>query len=245
MKKMITDKDLADIDRQLDGVSAPLIKKDNKVKSMHSTLQFRKNMGVGSVTRGINAKDGQMSIFTGIKGIDDILNQPRPSNYKRSNQLVQMFGCDRCWLRGTSKCMFDVKDGRLRMSDNGKRIIGYCDTNVDTHLILYRLSGSSTGLRHLRNFNMLNLYDLVQGMIAKYHKLKDSDRLTKTDMLLWDKLMKGFHGLGDRLDKSITQDEGSTVNVRSELTPSAVNRLIRAARRDEIEVDAEVVESND
>ena len=169
--------------------------------------------------------------------IDELEGTLKITNTKlpRNSPYVMMFGCRRCFMRGTEDCSFGVKDGE-QLTINGK-IIGYCDPALIYHLSMAKIMSTPDGMRHIRNINTLNMLNDFHYYSAKLNSLRKADSLGKVELSLLDRKIKMMEKLGDRIDKAISQDEGLNINVRKALGPSDVIRMINMAREKDDEIE--------
>lgn len=206
----VTDDEVEEIDRELGkvrisnqyagnlrGESSP---KEVKVFSRDYVPMMERGIGMAEniYTRGID-----LIPFTGFEDIDKILNM-KQLHLSKDNQLILMWGCTKCWMRGTTECPYMIKNGETALNK-------YCDFAIKSHLIKYRLMKSADGLRHIRNINLANLEDMLQYYISKLQRIKDDNRITKAEVYLVKNVLKMYSEFLDKIEKSIVQDEGITI----------------------------------
>ena len=172
-------------------------------------------------------------VFTGHEDVDRILNLP-VSQLPKNSPLVYMWGCNRCFARGTPDCPYGIKDKETHAN-------GYCDDALKGKLVQYTLMKTANGIKHLRNVNIIALQDMMQHYLAKLNLFKDFNKITKAEAYLMKQVLRLLDKLGERLDNAIKQEEGVLIKTEKKLTPADINDLLSMARNQEKTVEAEVI----
>lgn len=173
--------------------------------------------------------------FTGEEDIDKILSK----DYKGlspNNQLVRMWGCRNCHMRGTDLCPYGIQDGMLHPDT-------YCKEAITLSLIEYKSMRTPDGVRHVRNRNIVNMKRLIDKYTWKLNRISKSNTVTKSEMLTLKHLIKMYTGYNEMIDKTIKQDEGIKIKHEKTVTPEDLNYLLMQAN--EKIVDVKVIEDEE
>lgn len=173
-------------------------------------------------------------VFTGHEEVDKILNLP-VSQLPKHSPLIMMWGCNRCFARGTPDCPHGIMDKQTHEN-------GYCDSALKGKLVQYTLMKTANGMKHLRNVNIMTLQEMMQHYLGKLNLFKDYSKISKAEAYLMKQVIKILDKLGERLDNAIKQEEGVIIKTEKKLTPAEINDLLSQARNSEKVIEAEVVE---
>jgi len=170
--------------------------------------------------------------MTGIEEIDRIM-KIKFIPLKKDSLLVDMYGCGRCWWKGTDKCPHLGED---------KVVSGYCTKKIKHVLMQYRAMRSLNGKKFLRDLKIQQMIRMLDYYETRLMKIKDSE-FSKEHEKIFDRVAKMWNLLSEYMAKAIKQDEGMTIKHERDITPSELNRLISRSREKVIE--AEVIDNDD
>ena len=263
----IDDIDVEDIDKELESIGKVKVKVGKQVgvipggkegsgsksvpKMMYNPGEFKRVMNSEKTLKkynkikAIQASHGKeyevpdMTEYTGIKELDEVLSTfKKPLKLNRGNQLVKMFGCVRCWARGTKRCPFNIGNGE---EHDG----GYCTAMVQEQVFKYTCMRSSSGAKFIRDTNIMNLHEMLEHYSSRLRGL-DRENLTKTEVVMMRLVKDLMKDYGEMMDKKIKQDDGSLVRVEREINTHDLDKLFRKAVKPvDIEVEDVVVEEEE
>lgn len=173
-------------------------------------------------------------VFTGHEDVDRILNLPI-SQLSKKSPIVMMWGCNRCFARGTPDCPHGIIDKEVHVN-------GYCDDALKGKLVQYTLMKTANGMKHIRNVNIMALQEMMQHYLGKLNLFKNYEKITKSEAYLMKQVLKILDKLGERLDNAIKQEEGVIVKTEKKLTPAEINDLLSQARNSEKTIEVDVVD---
>ena len=173
-------------------------------------------------------------VFTGHEDVDRILNLPI-SQLPKKSPIVMMWGCNRCFARGTPDCPHGIKDKETHEN-------GYCDDALKGKLVQYTLMKTANGMKHIRNVNIMALQEMMQHYLGKLNLFKNYEKITKSEAYLMKQVLRILDKLGERLDNAIKQEEGVIVKTEKKLTPAEINDLLSQARNSEKTIEVDVMD---
>lgn len=219
-------------------VSSVGVSNRNKV-----TRAYSDDVKYGSLLGELRWSPSDVREFIGIRDIDVILGKWEDGSLKDLSSyhpLVKLYGCGKCYARGTALCPFGVKDGELY--DNGRdfgkgRLLGYCDDMLAEQLVETTLMGSPDGKRHIRDKNIALLRGLRDRVSMQYWKISSMDSLSKKEVYLLKNYMKVIDMMNGLLDSSFKQDEGSKVIHDKSFSPDDFQKFVQS-----IDIKGEVID---
>ena len=227
---MIKDKHLTRENKHLrtHGDRANLSKKDKAYRyAMQHPHGFIRQVNMV----GAKMEEADINETLGIKDLDRI-ESIKFIQLKPGSPLVRMFGCDNCMWRGTRKCPHGIKN-------NDRHSAGYCTDHVRHNLYMAKLMGSSNGMRHMRNMNLISDYRILNYYREKLSDLKKEGSLGDDELKLLNQMNKMTETIGKRIDKAIEQEEGKKLKIERSMSPNDLNTLL--ARANEKVVEAKVI----
>lgn len=208
--------------------------RENTPKTTYNTRELRRQVGI---TKSNYFDSADFKPFTGLEEVDKILNM-RELKLGKETQLVRMWGCKKCWMRGTDDCPYNVPDGQ----ETNK---GYCDYAIKSQLIQYQLMHSTNGLKHLWGINTANLWQMLQHYIGKLQRLKLNDRVTKTEQYLLKNVIKLQSELAERLENSLAREQNTKLET-AKMTPDQFQNYVNNWASQKVkEVNGKVVKEDE
>jgi len=215
---------------------------ENYPKTLYSKKEFKRVTGSALSKDSAMMKhyyDGEgFEPFTGIEDVDKILNL-KDTNFSKTNQLVQMWGCNRCWLRGTKECPFGIGEQDIHPK-------GYCDYAIKSNLIEYALMKTPDGIRHIRNKNLVSMINMANYYLGKLQRMKSDKGVSKGEVYLLKNTWKMLDDAVDKINNMLKQDEGIKITTEKKITIDQFQRMYQKyGEEKEKIVDGEIVEDED